>query len=54
MDSVDIFWLKGESLDNLDDLPPPDVLQQEIIEHMKAALSVFKDVAAGLPSTSAI
>jgi type I restriction enzyme M protein len=35
--SLDIFWLKDDSLDNLDDLPPPDVLQQEIIEHLEAA-----------------
>jgi type I restriction enzyme M protein len=46
--SLDIFWLKDESLDNLDDLPPPDVLQQEIIEHLEAALASFRDVAAGL------
>jgi len=47
--SLDIFWLKDDSLDNLDDLPPPDVLQQEIIEHLEAALAAFRDVAAGLP-----
>jgi type I restriction enzyme M protein len=47
--SLDIFWLKDESLDNLDDLPPPDVLQQEIIEHLEAALASFRDVAASLP-----
>lgn len=46
--SLDIFWLKDESLDNLDDLPPPDVLQQEIIEHLEAALAAFRDVAEGL------
>lgn len=46
--SLDIFWLKDESLDNLDNLPPPDVLQQEIIEHLEAALSAFRDVASGL------
>ncbi len=46
--SLDIFWLKDDSLDNLDDLPPPDVLQQEIIEHLEAALNSFRDVAAGL------
>lgn len=48
--SLDIFWLKDESLDNFDDLPPPDVLQQEIIEHLEAALASFRDVAAGLRS----
>ena len=37
-------------LDPLDDLPPPDVLQQEIIEHLEAALASFRDVAAGLRS----
>ncbi|GAB2742812.1 class I SAM-dependent DNA methyltransferase [Melaminivora jejuensis] len=47
--SLDIFWLKDESLDNLDDLPPPDVLQQEIIEHLEAALAAFRDVALELP-----
>ena len=46
--SLDIFWLKDDSLDNLDDLPPPDVLQQEIIEHLEAALAAFRDVAIGL------
>jgi len=48
--SLDIFWLKDDSLENLDDLPPPDVLQQEIIEHLEAALAAFRDVASGLPS----
>ena len=47
--SLDVFWLKDDSLDNLDDLPTPDVLQQEIIEHLEAALSAFRDVAAALP-----
>lgn len=47
--SLDIFWLKDDSLDDLDDLPPPDVLQQEIIDHLEAALAAFRDVAAGLP-----
>ncbi|MEQ1514317.1 MAG: class I SAM-dependent DNA methyltransferase [Lysobacteraceae bacterium] len=49
--SLDLFWLKDDSLDNLDDLPPPDVLQQEIIDHLEAALAAFRDVAAGLPSS---
>lgn len=47
-----MFWLKDDSLDNLDNLPAPDILQQEIIDHLEAALAAlaaFKDVAAGLP-----
>ncbi|WP_102797670.1 HsdM family class I SAM-dependent methyltransferase [Bowmanella denitrificans] len=51
--SLDIFWLKDDSLDNLDNLPPPDILQQEIIDHLEAALAAFRDVAAGLPSSTA-
>ncbi len=50
--SLDLFWLKDNSLDNLADLPPPDVLQQEIIDHLEAALAAFRDVAASLPRTS--
>ncbi len=45
---MDAFWLKD---DNLDNLPAPDILQQEIIDHLEAALAAFKDVAAGLPET---
>jgi len=50
--SLDIFWLKDDSLDNLDDLPPPDVLALEIVEHLEAALSSFREVASNLPSSS--
>ena len=46
--SLDIFWLKDDSLDDLDDLPPPEVLALEIIEHLEAALASFRDVAIGL------
>ena len=46
--SLDIFWLKDDSLENLDELSPPEVLQQEIIEHLEAALASFRYVALGL------
>lgn len=49
--SLDVFWLRDDSLDNLNELPPPDVLQQEIIEHLEAALLAFRDVAASLPKS---
>ena len=52
--SLDLFWLKDASLDNLEDLPPPDVLAQEIIEHLEAALASFRDVAASLPPSNAV
>ena len=50
--SLDIFWLKDDSLDDLENLPPPDVLAQEIIDHLEAALTSFRDVAASLPRSA--
>ena len=52
--SLDVFWLKDDSLDNLDNIPPPDVLQQEIIDHLEAALIVFREVSLGLPRSEVI
>lgn len=48
--SLDIFWLKDDTLDDLDNLPSPDVLAQEIIDHLEAALVAFREVASSLPS----
>ena len=36
--SLDIFWLKDESLADLDNLPDPDILANEIIENIEAGL----------------
>jgi type I restriction enzyme M protein len=47
--SLDIFWLKDDSLDNLDNLPPPDLLAQELVEHPESALASFREAAASLP-----
>jgi len=41
---------QDDSFDPLDELPPPEVLAQEIIEHLEAALASFRDVAMGLAS----
>ncbi len=46
--NLDIFWLKDESLGDLDNLPDPDVLANEIIESIEAGLSSFREVANGL------
>ncbi|MFZ4535880.1 hypothetical protein [Propionivibrio sp.] len=43
---MDLYRLKDGSLDNLDDFPLPDVLQQEIIDHLEAALSSFGEVGS--------
>lgn len=47
--NLDIFWLQDDSLDDLDKLPAPHVLQAEIIDHLEAALIAFRDVASALP-----
>ena len=46
--NLDIFWLKDQSLADLDNLPDPDLLAAEIIENIEAALEGFKDLMASL------
>ena len=48
--SLDIFWLKDKSLTDLDSLPEPDDLAEEIIENLEAGLNSFRQVLAGLGS----
>lgn len=40
--SLDIFWLKEENLADSKNLPPPDVIAQEIVEDLDAALEQFR------------
>ncbi len=42
--SLDIFWLKDESLSDSDNLPAPDVIAQEIVEDLEAALEQFREI----------
>ena len=46
--SLDIFWLKDKSLTDLDNLPEPDTLAEEIIENLESGLASFRAVLAGL------
>jgi type I restriction enzyme M protein len=46
--NLDIFWLKDKSLEDSEDLPPPDVLAQEIADDLETALEQFRAVAQGL------
>lgn len=50
--SLDIFWLKDESLEASDNLPAPDVIAAEIVEDLRAALSQFEEVAGDLAAGS--
>ena len=42
MASLDIFWLKDDSLADSDNLPAPAVIAQEIVEDLQAALEQFQ------------
>ncbi len=46
--NLDIFWLKDDTLDDPDLLPPPDEVAAEIVESLEAALERFRGVAAAL------
>ena len=39
-----IFWLKDESLEDLENLPDPDVLARGIAENLEDALAHFKNI----------
>lgn len=46
--SLDIFWLKDESLEDSDNLPDPGTIAAEIIEDLRAALEQFQEIADDL------
>ena len=48
--SLDIFWLKDESLEDSANLPDPDVLAADIAENLQAALEQFKGISEELKS----
>jgi type I restriction enzyme M protein len=50
--SLDIFWLKDESLADSDNLPPPEVIAQEIVDDLEAALEQFRLIAGDLGATA--
>lgn len=50
--NLDIFWLKDNSLDDVDSLPAPDVIALEIVENLQAALDAFQSVADELSAVA--
>ena len=50
--SLDLFWLRDESLEDADNLPPPDVLAAEIAEDLEAALAEIQALADSLTRTA--
>lgn len=50
--NLDITWLRDESLEDLDNLPAPEVIAREIVEDLTAALAEFEAVAAALEAAA--
>jgi type I restriction enzyme M protein len=46
--NLDITWLKDDSLEDIDNLPAPEIIAREIVEDLTAALVEFEGVAAAL------
>ncbi|MDE0071905.1 MAG: hypothetical protein OXI52_11385 [Caldilineaceae bacterium] len=44
--SLDIFWLRDESMEDTASLPPPDEIAEEIVEDLRAALEQLEEIAA--------
>ena len=51
--SLDIFWLRDDSLADSDDLPPPDGIARKIVADLEAALDQFRLIAGDLAETAA-
>ena len=46
--NLDLFWLKDKSLEESDDLPPPDLLAAEIATDLESIVERFQSIAAKL------
>ncbi len=46
--NLDIFWLKDNSLEDSANLPNPDIITQEIVDDVEAALEQFHLIANDL------
>ena len=52
--SLDIFWLKDESLEDSSKLPDPHVLAAEIAEDLRSALEQIEGVLSDLQRRAAV
>ncbi len=50
--NLDIFWLRDESMEDSANLPPPDLIAEEIVEDLRTALEQLEEIAADLTSNS--
>lgn len=49
--SLDIFWLKDESIEDTENLPAPDLLARDIRENLQSALEQFSGIQEDLEDT---
>ncbi len=50
--NLDLIWLKDDTLEDLDNLPAPEIIAREIVEDLQAALLEFTAVADALEAAS--
>lgn len=48
--SLDLIWLRDDSLEDTANLPPTGVIAAEIVEDLEAALAEFSQIAESLAS----
>ena len=46
--SLDIFWIKDQSLEDTENLPEPNIIAAEIMENLETAVEQFKGITEGL------
>jgi len=46
--TLDIFWLKDESLEDMENLPDPDILARDMTENLQSALEQFRSIEEDL------
>ena len=46
--SLDLFWLRDESLEDSVNLPDPNILAQEIADDLRSALGQIEDILGDL------
>jgi type I restriction enzyme M protein len=46
--NLDVFWLKDDALEESANLPAPEIIAQEIIDDLEAALEQFATIAEDL------
>ena len=49
--SLDLFWLKDDSLLDAENLPDPDEIAQEIAEDLRAALEQIEEILEDLEAS---